>query len=300
IGGTGGIGGSGGVSADAGPIAIAQDADCDLNGIWAVQQITVSSALGAPQYKNAWSYQEIEHDGTAFVITKQFDCGGEVKGTIHVTLKDAPTAAMMIHNTQAGRTGTMKKGTNGTCELTLDTFWSVRGANEAMFIPATGRNTVASLAELQAQRPLPTTLAPTGAEDWDMDGYSGLALDASGAVTGTRHSVQRDWSKAFTDSMYTVTPATTWTADLAVRVEGEAEDSVFATQPPDNLLLGAGTVAEATDVNNRLIMRFLGRNASDPRVGALPTAGVDPVADPTSALATCYAIQDAMPALEAR
>lgn len=293
-------GGAPSADADAGPTAVAKDPDCDLNGIWAVRQVAVTTALGAPQYQNAWSYLEIVHDGSDFMIAKQFECGGEVMGTIHVTLTAETTRALMDHNHQAGRRGTMQRGGDGSCAFTLETFWGLRGAVEADYVPAAGRNTTGTLAELQGDRPLPTAAAPTGAEDWDMDGFLGVALNASGAVTGTRHSVQRDWSRAFSDVEYLITPSTTWDEDIVVRQQAEAEDSVFATEPAGNLLLAAGTVSDANNVNNRMTLRFLGRTASDPRVAALPVTGTDPVGDPTGTLETCFAIQEALPAAQAR
>jgi hypothetical protein len=297
---TGDPDGSMGPAVDAGPTAVAKDPDCDLNGIWAVRQVAVTTALGAPQYQNAWSYVEIVHDGSDFMIAKQFECGGEVMGTIHVTLTADTTRSLMDHNHQAGRRGTMQKGGDGSCAFTLETFWGLRGAVEASYVPADGRNTTGTLSELQSDRPLPTAAAPTGAEDWDMDGFLGVALNASGAVTGTRHSVQRDWSRAFSDAEYLITPSVDWNEDIVVRQQAEAEDSVFATEPAGNLLLAAGTVSDANNVNNRMTLRFLGRTAADARVAALPVTGTDPVSDPAGTLATCFAIQDALPAAEAR
>jgi len=292
--------GSADAPADTSRPPTAQDPDCDLNGLWIAQQITVATALGAPQYGNVWSYLEIQHDGADFKLSQQFDCGGQVKGTLNVTLREATTRVLMRHNRQAGRRGTMKKGTSGTCELVLERFWGIRGAIEANFIPAAGRTSSADLTQVQMERPLPKTATPTGAEDWDGDGHQGIGWDVAGVVTGRRHSVQRDWSSWFTDAAYTITPAMNWTTDIMPRAEADLEDSVFDTEPPGNLLLAAGAVADIRNVNNRVILRFLGRNASDPRVAAIPITGTDPDGNAASALLTCSAIQAAMPARQAR
>ena len=302
--GSGGAGGGGDASTDAAGDGYrpptAQDADCDLKGIWITQQITVATAIGATQYANVWQYLEMQHNGTDVLVTKQFECGGEVKGTLHVTLREATTRVLMTHNRQMGRRGTMKKGASGTCELVLERFWDIRGAVEANFIPAAGRNSSADMTQVQMDRPLPRPLAPAGAEDWDADGHQGIGWDVAGVVTGRRHSVQRDWSSWFTDSAYPITPAVNWPTEIMARAEADIEDSVFDTEPPGNLLLGSVAVADIRNANNRIIMRFLGRNAADPRVAAIPISGTDPDGNTATALATCYAIQTAMPAKMAR
>jgi hypothetical protein len=278
----------------------AQDPDCDLNGIWIAQQIAVATALGAAQYGNFWSYLEIQHQGADFVVRKQFDCGGQVKGTFNVTLREVTTRALMTHNRQTGRRGTMKKGPTSTCDLALERFWSVRGAVEASFLPAAGRNSNADLSQVQMERPLPRPATPAGAEDWDMDSHQGMGWDVAGVVTGRRHSVQRDWSSWFTDTTYTIIPATNWTGDIMARVEADLEDSVFETEPAGNLLLATGAVSDIRNVNNRVILKFLGRTANDPRAVAIPITGTDPEGNAASTLATCHAIQAAMPAKQAR
>ena len=299
-GGASGGGPSTDAAADGNRPPTAQDADCDLNGIWITQQITVATAIGATQYANVWQYLEMQHSGTDVLVTKQFECGGEVKGTLHVTLREATTRVLMTHNRQMGRRGTMKKGASGTCELAIERFWDIRGAVEANFIPAAGRNSSADMTQVQMDRPLPRPLAPAGAEDWDADGHQGIGWDVAGVVTGRRHSVQRDWSSWFTDGAYPITPAANWPTEIMARAEADIEDSVFDTEPPGNLLLGSVAVADIRNANNRIIMRFLGRNAADPRVAAIPITGTDPDGNAATALATCYAIQAAMPAKMAR
>ena len=288
------------VPSDVGRPPTAQDPDCDLNGIWLAQQISVANALGAAQYANVWNYLEIQQNGVDFIVTKHFECGGEGKGTLHITFRDVTIRACMIHNRQTGRRGTMKKSAAGTCELTLERFWGVRGAVEANFIPAAGRNSTADLTQVQMDRPLPKPASPMGAEDWDTDGHQGIGWDVAGVVTGRRHSVQRDWSSWFTDSSYVVTPALNWPAEIMTRAEADIEDSVFDTEPPGNLLLAATATADIRNANNRVILKFLGRTAADPRLGAVPITGTDPDADAAGTLATCLAIRAAMPAKQAR
>ena len=297
-----GAGNDGGTDAptDAARPPTAQDPDCDLNGIWITQQIAVATAIGAAQYGNFWSYLEIQHNGADFVFAKQFDCGGQVKGTFNVTLREATTRVLMAHNRQTGRRGTMKKGPSGTCDLVVERFWSVRGAVEASFIPAAGRNSNADMTQVQMERPLPRPATPAGAEDWDMDGHLGMGWDVAGVVTGRRHSVQRDWSSWFTDASYAIMPATNWAGDIMARVEADLEDIVFETEPAGNVLLATGAVTDIRNVNNRVILKFLGRSSADPRVAAIPITGTDPEGNAANALATCQAIQAAMPAKQAR
>lgn len=300
---TGGAAGSGGI-ADSGNDGYRpptpQDPDCDLNGIWIAQQISVATAIGAAQYGNVWHYLEFEQNGVDVRIAKQFDCGGAVKGTLNVTFRDATTRSVMTHNRQMGRRGTMKKNASGGCDVAFERFWGVRGAVEANFIPSGGRNSMADMTQVQAERPLPKPMTPAGAEDWDGDTFMGIGWDVAGAVTGRRHSVQRDWSSWFTDATYPVTAALNWTTDIVLRAEVDLEDSVFATEPANNFLLASVATSDIRNVNNRLVMRFLGRNASDPRLRAVPITGTDPVADPATALATCLAIQAALPVKQAK
>jgi hypothetical protein len=300
---TGGAAGSGGI-ADSGSDGhrppTPQDPDCDLNGIWIAQQISVATAIGAPQYGNVWHYLEFEQNGVDVRISKQFDCGGAVKGTLNVTFRDATTRSTMAHNRQMGRRGTMKKNASGGCDVAFERFWGVRGAVEANFIPSGGRNSMADMTQVQAERPLPKPMTPAGAEDWDGDTFMGIGWDVAGAVTGRRHSVQRDWSSWLTDSAFPVTAALHWPTDIVLRAEVDLEDSVFATEPANNFLLASVATSDIRNANNRLVMRFLGRNASDPRVSAVPISGTDPVADPATALATCLAIQAALPVKQAK
>ena len=301
-GGTGGaIGTDGGIdAAEAGGPPGATDPDCDLNGIWIAQQVSVATALGAPQYGNVWSYLEFQQSGADVVVKKQFDCGGEVKGTLRVTLREATTRVLMTHNRQMGRRGTMKKNAAGTCDLVIERFWSIYGGIEGSFIPAAGRNSTADMTQVQMDRPLPKPATPTGAEDWDGDTHLGIGWDVAGVVTGRRHSVQRNWSAWYTDSAYPITPAQNFTTDIMARAEVDIEDNVFDTEPPGNLLLASGGTSDIRNVNNRIILRFLGRTAADPRLATIPITGTDPDADATGTLATCSAIQAALPVKQAR
>jgi hypothetical protein len=304
LGGTGGATGTDGggtdTAAETGGSPGAADADCDLNGIWIAQQVSVATALGAPQYGNVWSYLEFQQSGTDVVVKKQFDCGGEVKGTLRVTLREATTRVLMSHNRQMGRRGTMKKNATGTCDLVVERFWSILGGIEGSFIPAAGRNSTADMTQVQMDRPLPKPATPTGAEDWDADTHLGIGWDVAGIVTGRRHSVQRNWTAWYTDSAYPITAAVNFTTDIMARAEVDIEDSVFDTEPAGNLLLASGATSDIRNVNNRVILRFLGRTAADPRLAAIPITGTDPDADATGTLATCTAIQAALPVKQAR
>src|SRR6185295_17485430 len=90
---------------DAGPVThTAKDPDCDLNGVWAARQITVSQALFVQQFANNWYYLEFSQDGEQVVVSKHMDCGIFVRSIVaQVELTPATTKALIPHNRQVGR-----------------------------------------------------------------------------------------------------------------------------------------------------------------------------------------------------
>jgi hypothetical protein len=122
-----------------------------------------------------------------------------------------------------------------------------------------------------------------GALDTESDGKLGVAFQLSGIISGTRNSVQRDWTRWFSDKGYEITASADWPDDLTVRADFDNEESVI--DPTSGLLVS--TSAPKASAKHVLRLRFLGRASSDPRVAAVVKA---------SDADTCYAIQDAIKA----
>lgn len=260
----------------------AKDPDCDLNGIWIARQNTESIALGS-QYANNWYYFEFAQEGEQVVVAKHMDCGISVRSFVaSVDLLPATTRALIGHNLQAGRKGTFAKQTDGTCAFQLEKFWSVRGVSEQAYAPKP-RNREATIAQLQAENPLPTKAMVGATEDWDGDGKPGIAWQVSVLGVGTRHSAQRDWTRWFSAPGYQVTAATDF-GSLVLRADFSNEEVVYdATDETLETLSEPNASAE-----HALTLRFLGRTRDDPRAQAVLKA---------DDFETCMAIQAALPAI---
>lgn len=269
---------------DAATGAPAADLDCDLNGLWAVRQQTVNVALALPQTANNWYFFELRQERDAVRVVDHFDCGIEVLGTVHVEITPAAVETLLSHNLQIGRTGAMKKAADGTCVLSFERFWSVRGADETRFAPE-DRATSDAIETLTKQKPLPTKDKTDGAEDWDSDGELGIAWHVAGIVSGVRHSVQRDFTEWFSDAEFRVTPARDWTSDLVVRSNIGSEEVVLAASSPT--IGGSGSPDK--NAKHRVTMHFLGRTRDDERARKMLK---------TNAIDTCLAIRTALPAAQ--
>jgi hypothetical protein len=273
-------------SADSGPVThTAKDPDCDLNGVWIARQITVSIALALEQFANNWYYLEFTQDGEDVVVTKHMDCGCVVRGAldlVRVEIPVATTRALIAHNSQVGRKGRFSKQADGTCALQIDKFWSVRGAKEETYVP-TPRNSDVTIQQLQAEKPLPTRAMVSATEDWDGDGQPGIAWVVMGVASGTRHSIQRDWTRWFSASGHQVTAAMDF-GDLRVRAEFANEEVVMAESSAS---LRELSQADGS-AQHSMTMRFLGRTRDDMRArGVIKADDFD----------TCMAIQAALPPL---
>jgi hypothetical protein len=289
-------GGAGGGAADGGGIDTDADrgaasADCNMTGIWVSKLVTVTQALNLPQYATVWYYLEIDQPSGSvdFTVTKAFDCGTEVHGSVTVTIPPATFESHIKHNSQAGRKGTMKKNAAGRCDLTAEPFWSLLGAHERFLPP---RNTAEEIGPVAARLPLPTLDRPDGAEDWDNDGRLGLAWQVSGILQGSRSAVQRQWTTWFTTDRYAVTPALDW-GDIIVGVDFDKDDAIF--DPTSGPLVSPSYSVRTPETPNRHLMRFLGRTPSDARLDDV-VRGTDPANDVAAARETCLLIQDALPA----
>jgi len=255
---------------------------CDLSGVWIGRQNTESLALSLPQYANNWYYYELTQRGELLEVVRHFDCGIEVRGTVRVMLAPDTTRALMAHNLQVGRKGKVSALSDGTCSLSIEHFWSVRGLNEPSYVP-TPRNSSMTLPEVQAAKPLPTAAMPELTEDWDGDMKPGITWFVNGIVSGERNTVQRDWTRYFSAPGYTIGASADF-ADLVVRAEFSNEEVVFNAQGLNQLSM-PNAAAEHT-----LTLRFLGRTKSDPRAAAL--YGADD-------FETCANVRKALPSTQA-
>lgn len=277
-------GSNGGDDGGAATGGAAADADCDMSGIWIGRQTTRSVALGAGQFSNNWYYLEFGHDGQNVTVTKHYDCGIEVRGTVKVVITKETLEGLLPHNIQTGRKGKMYKD-GQTCHFDMERFWSIRGADEARYAPSP-RNSTMSIAQAATANAMPTKAAPDGAEDWDADGKAGTAWQVTGIISGVRNSVQRDWTSWAVDATRTVTPAAAWSSDLVVGASFDNEESViYSNSPLLDQLSSADGAAKHT-----MTLRFLGRDASDSRVSAIVKS---------TQFDTCMAIQTALPAQDA-
>ena len=265
-------------------------ADCNLTGIWFTKIVSVSQALNLPQYANSWYYVEIDQPAGSgeFTITKEIDCGVEVRGSATVTLLPATLEAHMKHNSQAGRKGMMKKAAGARCVVDAETFWVLLGAADRFLPP---RNTAEEIATVAARLPLPTPDRPDGVEDWDNDGKPGVAWQISGLLQGTRHTVQRQWNRWFTTERYGVTPSTSWN-EIVVGLDFDKDETIF--EPTSGPLLAPSFSVRTPETPNRYVMRFLGRDRNDARAAVI--RGTDPEGATAATVETCHALQDALPA----
>ena len=288
--GTGGSGEDLGGEAGSGvtmPAGGATDVDCDFTGIWIAKQITQSEAIGVAAWSNNWYYFELKQTGDDVEVVKHFDCGIQVTGQVIVSLSRTTTEILTRHNLQAGLRKNKLTKQGDKCVLDGSRFWSIRGADEARFVPNETRDSTDDVEVVAQTKPLPTMQNPDGAVDVELDGELGVRFEAAGALGGIRNSVQRDWTRWFTEPGFEITASPDWPNDLLVRVDFDNEEVVLAYSQP---LLASGSVPTA-GAKHQLKLRFLGRDASDPRVTAVvQSADVD----------TCYAIQDTFPAEELR
>lgn len=304
--GGGGVGGNAGVSGVGGEAGggtdggtgggggAAQDADCDMNGIWIARMMTVQEALSLEQCGSNYFYLELKQEGADVEVVNSMHCGIEGRGSSNGTLSDAAILALTKANRQIGRKGTMTKGADGTCQFTMEKFWAAFGADEAAFVP-TPRNSDTPFAQVQMEMPLPTT--PAGAFDTDGDGNPGLSIIITGAIQGTRFSVQRNNYSWLTNDRYKITPALDWTSEIEARADFVGEETVVGTMPDDGLL-SAGSNGVPNAKSARVTLKFLGRNTADPRVSAIVTA-TDPMTNPDGVVQSCKNIINALPPINA-
>jgi hypothetical protein len=180
--------------ADDGYVSMASDPACDLGGVWVARQTTFAHGLVDTTNGN-WYFLELKQVGDEVEVLDHFDCGLRVDSpAVTITMPDKTELLLATVNTQVGRKGTIKR--NGArCDVVLDRFWSVRGANIADYLPR-GPHDPRDVDELEAEAPLPTKENPEGSFDQDEDGNPGITLKVGN--NDARYSVQRDWLEWFT------------------------------------------------------------------------------------------------------
>jgi hypothetical protein len=249
------------VDTDAGHLADADATpECNLSGFWAARQTTESLALSTPQWASNWYLLELTQEGSALSVKSHMDCGIAVQGTVTVQLSPQTTASLIPRNRQVGRKGQVTRAADGTCAVSLERFYSVRGVSETVYAP-TPRSRAISLEALRAEQPLPPATMPSATEDWDDDGKPGITWVVSGILVGVRHTTQRDWTTYFTAPGYTVPANPDFPQDLTIRAAFAAEEVVYEADPPSLRQLSQPNCAAP----HTLTLRFLGKTADDAR-----------------------------------
>jgi hypothetical protein len=256
----------------------AQDAQCDLNGIWIARLTTFSrdTVFDATQTASNWYYYELSQTGVDVTVVRAIDCGIQVSGSADVTINAATTQALLHRNDQAGRHGQFYKDTDH-CVFSFERFYSTRGVPRATYLPADTSNHP----ELSSLSPaLPTEQSPAGSEDWDADGNPGIAFNVSGL--GSRHVVQRDWNEFFSDASQTIALSA---SEFVARANFDSQEEILSVTGDLGALLQAGSTP-ALDMRHRILFHRLGQNANAAAVMALRVS---------DDLETCYNVQDALP-----
>ena len=276
-GGTGGTGGSGGVVID-GPIT--QDAECNLNGLWALRKLSLpeDTVLGNVQPASNWTMWIVTQDGDNFEVQDSLNCGTRASGNADVVFGVDTQIGIMEKNPQTGRTGSFAK--NGDhCEFTVERWYSRTGLPISVLDEYQG-TTNALPANVES-------LLPIG-EDWDGNGYDGIAYLTSGIVSGKRHAIDIGWDEYYNDAGFGHMPPLNSTAFTLRMSYGIAEAVVFAEKNNGGesaLLKGSAIVIQ--NANNAVAMNLLGRDEASAIAGGIYTAGDN--------LDTCFNIQDNFP-----
>jgi hypothetical protein len=283
-----GAGGTKGGSADAGGDAArgdaaasgqgAEDADCDMNGIWVARLTTFSrdDVVQAVQTASNWFYYEITQQGRDLTISAALNCGIQVSGSADVTINRATTTALMKRNDQSGRRGQFYKD-GDHCVLTVERFYNTRGVPRAVYLPSD----LSSKPALSSITPaLPTMQSPAGNEDWDGDGHPGIAFNA--ANLGTRHVVQRDWNEFFSDDSHKIALGAT---EFVAAASFDNQEQILETGGSLGGLLLAGSMP-AFGLSHRISWKRLGKDTSEAAVAAVRVS---------DDLTTCFNVQAALP-----
>ncbi len=267
-------------------------AECDASGIWIARMLTVISALGLEQCGNRYDYFELRQTGSEIEVIDHLSCGFEDRGSVTRRPTEAAARAMLGSNSQIGRKGTMAKGADGLCQLTMEPYWAVWGVDEESYVPQP-RNSPQPLHEVSRANPLPRD--GDGVLDPDGDGRPGMSIEIRGALSVDGQIILRSVHHWVTDDRYPITPAAAWADDIEVHANHTSEEHLLEPAN-DGAIIGPIQPVSQGGPASRVTLRFLGRDASDPRVTAL-VASADPD-DEDDALQTCRNIIAALPPIE--
>ena len=279
---------------------------CDMTGYWVAREtdFSIDDVLNQVQTSSNYYAYRIEQVGDTFEVAESLNCGIVVSGTADVNITPSGTRALMHLNPQdrtsarGPRRGTFVAEGDG-CAFSMDRHYAIRGLEER-FLPIDfiARPDLASLEPLPYEDN-PEMLAgepfgqnSEGAVDTDGDGALGLRFVISGNASGARNTVQRDWTEYFPNPQ-NPTPAYAIEFSASSRFANQ-ENIMRVTGCP---LIGCGVLlagsVPATNLNHRVLFRYLGRELSDPRVARVFVAPMR--ADLDQDEITCANLRAALP-----
>lgn len=209
---------------------------CDLSGVWfgSLATKSIAASFGIVAMTNNFFYFEVDDTGDTFSITRSFDCGFEVCRATTVVLTDEQQYELSRRNRMDGnidetsnlttpaRTGVYRSSAEGECELSLERWWSIRGASVADSLPARDAYGTSTIPELQASKPLPLATATANSiNDWDRDGMPGITLNSIGILSGWRTVSLRDWNEI------AATAVLDGSKDFTVEAQFDSEEVLF-------------------------------------------------------------------------
>jgi hypothetical protein len=182
---------------------------------------------------------------------------------------------------------------SGGCSVTLDRWYSIRGAEDS-YLPADfgSHPALSSLTPLPVESdPVNGTDSPAGITDPDGDGIPGVAFDVTGFVTGTRNSAQRTWQDYATPDG---APAPASAITVTIPGEFDIEEHVMRVS---NCGTGCALLASAAnaahDIPGRIVFSFVGKTFGSTRVAAV--APNVPRQDVSDDLTTCANVRLLLP-----
>lgn len=255
---------------------------CNMTGWWIGRQMdfavaTIGQAL--VQTSSNWHLWQIEQTGDDFVIKQYIACGIKVTGSVIVNLDDRGVKGLMWINPQDGREygGKTRPARTGTfkvvgdhCELSMSRMYLLRGGDPSL-LP----DDFSTKPEFSALPPMPSETDPanptrlnwTGQADIDGDQHPGLTWYISGLLSGSRHTVQRDWHEYAPRDSYPVPQHATEFAS------GEYYNNEEAMLEVSNCGSACGLVTTpstpSAELQHRTVFRYLGATLADPGVAAI-------------------------------
>ena len=254
-----------------------RDTACDMTGFWGARETEYErdSIVGSLQISSQWFFFHLTQTGDTFVIDQELDCGVHVTGSATVEYSAASVRAMIYANrmddvggAHGARHGT-SQAANGGCAVTLDRWYSLRGAEDSYLPGDFGSHpALSSLTPLPVESdPVNGTDSPVGITDPDGDGIPGVGFDVTGFVTGTRNSAQRVWQDYATPDG---APAPASAIIVTVPGEFDIEEHVMRVS---NCGTGCSLLASAAnaahDTPGRIVFLFVGKTFGSARVAAV-------------------------------